>query len=60
VTPLAPPVEIAHHEHLPRPRRPHGKVRSLNSIFDMRMRAQLSIKASMTAFIEEIEILIGE
>src|SRR5437870_1724216 len=60
ITMLIPVIEIAHQEHLPRAWRPDGELRSPHAFFNMRMSAQLPVKANMTAFVEKIEILLGE
>ena len=57
---LAPSIEIPYHADLLGIWRPQGEICSLCFIHGHGMGSQLLIEADMGAFVEEIEILIGQ
>ena len=57
---LVPTVKRAHNINLFRIRRPYGEVGAFGSIDDACMRAKTLVQLQVTAFVKEVQIVIGE
>ena len=60
MTGLVPAVEVPHHVHLLRIRRPNRKIGARNSVHRSRVSAEPLVQLNVTAFVKQVEIVIGD